>query len=118
MNDPEGNGGGASNGDDATSPQLRGEDRFHATHERSSDRSLCGAIVDAVAAVTGNSPTELPPLHDSVDTDALERLVYGSAADRDGDRETAGVTVTFQFGGTLVKVHDEGTIVVDGVDDP
>lgn len=37
------------------------------------------AVVEAVAAVTGREPTDLPPLADRLDTDALDGLVAEEA---------------------------------------
>jgi hypothetical protein len=114
MNDPGDNGGGTPF-DGAASNEIGEGDRFYAAHERSSDRTLCGAIVDAVSAVSGESPTQLPPLHDSIDTDALENLVYGT--DPRPNSERSKVSVSFQFAGTLVTASSDGTIVVDEVED-
>jgi hypothetical protein len=111
MNHPDGD--DRETADDDVSPHgLVGEDRFRTTHDPSSDRTLCSAVVDAVAAVTGESPTELPPLHGSVDPDALNTFVYGSDG---GYRGGSDVTVSFEFSETLVTVGGGGTIVVEGV---
>jgi hypothetical protein len=60
------------------------------------------AVVEAVSAVTGQDPTEMSPLHDAVDADALNELI------RTGD----GVCVTFSYGGTTVTVESDGSVVV------
>jgi hypothetical protein len=57
--------------------------------------SLLLAIVNAVAAVENESATSLPPLSETVDVEALERLVE-SADD--------GLTVSFSYGGYHVVV--------------
>jgi hypothetical protein len=90
------------------SGELTERNRFVARYDPSSDRTLCAAVVDAVAAVTGNSPTELPPLHDSVNTDAMTDIV------RSADAEASTTSVRFEFGGTMVTVVAGGAIYVDG----
>lgn len=60
-------------------------------------------IVEGVAAHENVDPMDLePPLHDVVDTDALDALF------RTGDDSTA--TVEFTYCGTRVRVDDAGTI--------
>lgn len=61
-------------------------------------------IVEAVAAATDRTPTELPPLQRYVDSDALDTLVTRG--------ESAAVTVTFDYAGTTVVVKGDGTIDV------
>jgi hypothetical protein len=43
-------------------------------------RSVSRAVIDAVAAVEGTPPTELPPLYDVVDPDALDKVFAGKAS--------------------------------------
>lgn len=38
------------------------------------------AVIDAVAAVEGTPPTELPPLYDVVDPEALDNVFAGKAS--------------------------------------
>lgn len=61
-------------------------------------------IVEAVAAATGRTATTLPPLHDSIDPDALDRLLTRE--------ESAAVTVSFRYAGTEIVVDGGGTIEV------
>lgn len=64
------------------------------------------AVVEAVAAMTGGEPTTGPPLGESIDTDALDRLL-------DGSRSDAGpIRVTFEYHGYEVTVERAGTVVV------
>lgn len=60
-------------------------------------------IVEAVAAATGRDPFELPPLHDTVDTDAVAVLLRGDAAD---------VRLSFTYAGASVVVESGGSIEV------
>jgi hypothetical protein len=63
-------------------------------------------VVRAVAAAEGVDPTDLPPLNDAVDVDALDRL-----AGADGARP--GVEVRFAYAGRSVRVRDD-TVTLDG----
>jgi len=69
--------------------------------------SVTAAVVAAVADRRGVDPTALePPLHDAIDTDALERLFEPT---RRGAR--AG-TVTFAYDGLSITVDSDGTVDV------
>ncbi|MFC7096843.1 HalOD1 output domain-containing protein [Halobaculum marinum] len=59
-------------------------------------------VVECVAEATGREPTDLPPLYDVVDPDALDDLF---TAGGDGN-----CTVSFRFEGTLVEVRGEGDV--------
>jgi hypothetical protein len=58
----------------------------------------------AVATATNRRETELPPLGESLDTDALNVLVERSAAD--------GLSLSFTYAGTHVVVGGDGRITV------
>lgn len=61
------------------------------------------AVVDAVAAVAGVRALELPPLHDSVDADALDELCQS---------ETNPGTVSFEYADFLVVITTDGVVEV------
>jgi len=61
------------------------------------------AVIEAVAEATDSDPLDLPPLYESVDSDALNTLFKGS--------ETS-VQVVFQYAGFEVVVQD-GEVVVE-----
>lgn len=65
------------------------------------------AVVDAVAAIEGTDPLDLPPLYDHVDTEALNRLFEDRAAGR-GDASA----FSFEYGGWDVVVRNDGSIAV------
>jgi hypothetical protein len=67
-----------------------------------SDR-LSVMVVEAVAAATGRPTTDLPPLHGTLDADALGTLLSG---------QSASVTVSFQYADTAVSVSENGHIEV------
>lgn len=61
-------------------------------------------IVEAVAAATGRTPTELPPLQQSIDPDALDSLITRG--------KSAGVAVSFEYADSVVVVEGNGAIEV------
>lgn len=67
------------------------------------DDSVITAVVDGVAKDKGVDPTELPPLHDTIDPDALEALIATGATDG------SIFFVEFEFAGRLVTI--DGTEV-------
>lgn len=64
------------------------------------------AVVTALSDVVDTDPTELDPLHDTVDTDALDAVV-GVRHPANGD-----VHVTFPFEGYAITVHSYGIVEV------
>lgn len=64
------------------------------------DGDLSVHVVRSVAAVTGAPVSELPPLAESVDPDALERLAGGSS---DTD-PAADLGVSFTYAGCRVRL--------------
>ena len=70
------------------------------------DESPSEAVVMAVAALTNTDPTELKPLYDAVDPDALDAL-FRHAASR--ERHT-NHRVSFLYHGFDVRVRSDGAI--------
>ena len=70
------------------------------------------AVIEMVAAACDTEPTQLGPLYEAVDPDALNSLVrstgYGPAAD--------GSTVKFEVADRSVTVHGDGAVVVRPVE--
>lgn len=60
-----------------------------------SGRKVDILIVEAIAEATGQRPTDVPPLYDSIDLEALSAVVIG----RDGE-----VEVAFEHQGCAVTV--------------
>jgi hypothetical protein len=60
-------------------------------------------IVEAVAAATDRPATELPPLQNALDGDALDALLDG---------RPSSVTVSFRYADTAVSVSENGSIEV------
>lgn len=61
-------------------------------------------LVEAVAAATGRTTADLPPLRESVDPDALEAILSREKA--------SSVAISFQYAGTTVQVKGDGTIKI------
>ncbi|WP_336036356.1 HalOD1 output domain-containing protein [Halobacterium yunchengense] len=60
-------------------------------------------VSEAVAAATGRLTTDLPPLQQSVDPDALDTLLT---------RGQSAVTVSFTYADVTVSVNGAGTVEV------
>lgn len=67
-------------------------------------------VVRSVAVIQNVEPTDLPPLGDVVDVDALEALV----APPEGSREGA-VNVTFVYQGLEITVDSDGELWLEWV---
>jgi len=63
------------------------------------------AVATAVAVATDRDVTEMAPLGNSVDTDALDELVAGSRGD-------GSLHVAFRYEGVDVRVASDGEITV------
>ena len=80
------------------------------------DTTPSEAVVDAVAAVSGTEPEDLPPLYDSIDPDALDQLFRR----RTGDPGPSETVLSFALGDWNVFVSHGRVRVCDpsGPDDP
>lgn len=63
--------------------------------------SLGVAVPTLVAQYTGVDPVSLPPMYDSLDVDALERLVV------ENRRTESDLAISFRYAGYTVEVDDE-----------
>ncbi|AXR78200.1 HalOD1 output domain-containing protein [Natrarchaeobaculum sulfurireducens] len=70
-------------------------------YEFSENKTATAAIIDTVAAVTGTRPTELPPLYDAVDPEALDSLFESFE-----QRSSETLRVEFSYHGMTVVVRD------------
>lgn len=68
--------------------------------------SISLRVIDALADATNTDASELEPLYDVVDPEALDQLFR---SDSGGD-----VRVEFEYHGMLVDVRGDGTVTVDG----
>lgn len=69
-------------------------------------------MVETIARREGADPSDLPPLYDAVDTDALDRLAGPRGAG------TGDVEVTFAYQGYRVTVRGDGRVSLAGVERP
>lgn len=85
-----------------------GETRTRAVrHTGDSAEQSTLAVVEAVAAATDRDPLTMPPLHDAIDTDALDALV-----DRASEAESA-LRVTFAYAGATITVEGGHSVTVE-----
>jgi hypothetical protein len=69
------------------------------------------AIAEEIAAREGTDASRLdPPLHEAVDTDALESLLSASGH--------ADVELRFDYSGYRVRVRADGTVTVSELEPP
>lgn len=84
-------------------------------HDVSENRPLVETLVEAIAEVEGVEMTELDSLHDSVDVEQLERLLYSGRS----SALSSGI-VGFVAHGWTIFVHADGRIRIcdpaDGAD--
>lgn len=65
------------------------------------------AIVETVAKATARDPSRMPPLHDSIDVNALNGLLEsGTPASQ------ASLRLSFVYDGTTVIVRGDGKVIV------
>lgn len=78
------------------------------------DESITTAVVMGVAAITNTPPTELGPVFETIDSDALNRLFHSSTC---GSSRDAG-SISFHLHGCAVRVYATGEIEItpDGDD--
>ncbi|WP_135823687.1 HalOD1 output domain-containing protein [Halorussus ruber] len=72
--------------------------------------SVTVQVVNAVADETGRDPKALPPLHDVVDTDALETIVAREPTTSLIGGESDAVEVTIEYAGRVVTVSSTGEV--------
>lgn len=66
--------------------------------------SVSEAVIRAVAILSDKPPTELPPLYDAVDPDALNAIITDGVSTSEQGR----VEITFSFNNYLVKITSAG----------
>jgi hypothetical protein len=77
------------------------------------DGDLTCRIVERVAASAGGDVTDLAPLYDVVDPEALERLFRRPVA----SRAASDLRVRFEYEGHVVVVREGGDVVVRRCED-
>lgn len=80
--------------------------------EAESNASLTGSpvvrVVTAVADELGLDPVAMDPLYETIDTDALDRLLESDAT----------LEVVFEHDGHAIEIESDGTVAVDGRESP
>lgn len=71
-------------------------------------RTASIAVIDAISAISGTDPTELPPLYERVDPDALNALFDSRNGHGDSDLQ-----VEFSYNGFEVTVQDGPRVTID-----
>jgi hypothetical protein len=71
--------------------------------------ALSGAVIDAISARLGVDPTELPPIYQAVDLDALDKLFLNTTP------VVTDARVSFHYQGLLVCVYADGRVELDDV---
>lgn len=84
-------------------------------HDPTSDDPVWEAITEVVAASTGADPSELRPLYEVVDPDALDRVF--APTNSDGERTTRTGHVVFRYEGCRVRVTADGCVVTTPAED-
>lgn len=84
-------------------PNRRKEETDLVTATVDEDTHTAVTVVESVAEASDEPVRELPPLHDEVDTDALDRIFE--------NRSTNG-RVTIRYFGYLVDIHADGSVTV------
>lgn len=77
-------------------------------HARGTDQSASLAVVEAVAHAEAVDPTDLPPLHETIDPDALDAIF---STDPPGDPAEA---VSFSYCGHRVTIFADGAVTLEG----
>lgn len=88
--------------------------RFKTHHDWEESTDLSATIIDAVSAVIGREPTDIEPLYEVVDPDALDQLLLSlrpSDGNHPGRRE-----VKFIYNGCQITAESSGDIWIEPAD--
>ena len=85
-----------------------GADADSVVYRRSDGESSAHSVVQAVAEATQRDPTQLRPLYEVIDTDALDDLIDGGSERVQAPDE---LRIDFQFEGCQVAVYADGRTV-------
>ena len=78
---------------------------YRTVHNWNQHNSLSTTVLLAIGAVTGDQPSNLPPLSNDVDPDALDSIFEQTQ----NSQRTTG-RMTFPYAGFLVTIHADGEI--------
>ncbi|WP_440765270.1 HalOD1 output domain-containing protein [Natronorubrum sp. DTA7] len=82
-------------------------------HDFTGDQTASLAVIEAIAAVSGTDPVELPPLYDVINPDALNALFEPHER-----RTGSGLHVEFSYNGFDIVVREGPEVVVRLEDAP
>lgn len=82
--------------------------------EVTDDSDISTTVVTAVARARGVDPTDLPPLYEHIDPEALDALVTHDVS----RARQANLEITFAFAEYGVTVRSDGEVVVSGPPTP
>ncbi|MFC4549130.1 MULTISPECIES: HalOD1 output domain-containing protein [Halorussus] len=91
-------------------PEIALSERVDRRYDVSDEEPLSCAIATAVGNASDQDPTDLEPLGDYVNVNALNQLFDGAA---ESNRRTGG-HVAFRYGDREVLVTDDGVVLVAG----
>ena len=91
-------------------PEVALSEEVDRTYDVSDEEPLSCAIAAAVGSAIDTDPTELEPLGDYVNVNALNQLFDGAS---ESNRRTGG-HVAFRYDGREVLVTDDGVVLVAG----
>ena len=83
------------------------EDVHSQSFDWAADSGAAMAVIETVAAVTGQNPMEMAPLNDVISTDALNDLFVSS-----NEQTRSDEYVQFDYEQCQVRVHADGTVKV------
>ena len=84
-------------------------DTYVVRHDWDEDGSLSSTVITAVAAIRNVEPTDVDPLNEAVDPDALNTIFDN----RRGGAERAGATLSIRLNECTVTIHGDGRVVVE-----
>lgn len=102
--------------DDASTVEFDSKtETYRLAHDWRDDRSLTSTVIDAVSAVTNTPSTEIDPLYESVNPDALNAVYEPTHA---GELRREGGCISFRVDDCDVTVYWDGIVEIrppDGV---
>jgi len=80
---------------------------YRVDHDWEDETRVSTALTAAIETVTGSDLHELPPLHEHVDPEALNRIFKPKA---DAPRQSSASRVRLRYAGFLVTIYADGEI--------
>lgn len=91
-------------GGDHSSTESAGNELVRMDWRRYEQPAL--GVIEAIAGVKDERPTDLPPLGGEFDIDALNALLSP-------EKDSSNITVSFAYQGLLVTIDHSGSLVVE-----